>query len=57
VACDRAVKAGEPMSLAAMADLLRRLERSEAAEHCSHGRPSYVVLGRESFERFFRRGQ
>jgi DNA mismatch repair protein MutL len=56
-ACDRALKAGEPMSLEAMADLLRRLERCEAAEHCSHGRPSYVVFGRESFERFFRCGQ
>ena len=57
VACDHAVKAGGPMGLEAMADLLRRLERAEGGEHCSHGRPSYVVLGRETFERFFRRGR
>jgi DNA mismatch repair protein MutL len=57
VACDAAVKAGETMGQEAMTDLLRRLERTEGAEHCSHGRPSYVVLGRETFEHFFRRGR
>ena len=57
VACDQAVKAGAPMGIDAMKDLLRRLEETEGAEHCSHGRPSYVILGRETFDRFFRRGR
>ena len=57
VACDQAVKAGGAMGIEAMKELLRRLEEAEGAEHCSHGRPSYVVLGRETFDRFFRRGR
>lgn len=57
VACDQAIKAGAPMGEEAMRVLLRRLEEVEGAEHCSHGRPSYVILGREAFERFFRRGR
>ncbi len=57
VACDQAVKAGGTMGIDAMKELLHRLEEAEGAEHCSHGRPSYVVLGRETFDRFFRRGR
>lgn len=57
LACHRAVRAHDALSLVEMNQLLRDLERTEAGNQCNHGRPTWVQLDEKQLNQFFLRGQ
>lgn len=54
-ACKMAIKAGDPLSLPEMDDLLRRLIASENPFVCPHGRPIIISLTNWELDRKFKR--
>jgi DNA mismatch repair protein MutL len=54
-ACRAAVKAGQPLAVNEMRELLAQLMACELAPHDVHGRPTIVQLPREELERRFGR--
>jgi len=54
-ACHTAVRAGDPMDPAMMADLLDALEHAEDPFSCFHGRPTMVRVRGRDLERWFYR--
>jgi DNA mismatch repair protein MutL len=54
-ACHAAVRAGDRLTDAEIAELLAQRELAEDAHHCPHGRPTAVVFGHRDFERLFKR--
>ena len=57
VACHAAVRANRRLSLDEMNALLRRMEETERSGTCNHGRPCWQNIGRNYFDRIFRRGR
>lgn len=57
IACHRAVRAHDRLSLAEMNQLLRDLEQTAGANQCNHGRPTWVQLDEATLDSFFMRGQ
>ncbi len=55
IACKRAVKAGDSLTLDEAAALLRDLRKTGLPLTCPHGRPTMVVLERSEIERMFKR--
>jgi DNA mismatch repair protein MutL len=55
MACKAAVKAGQPMTVAEMDDLLRRRLEAEKHSSCPHGRPTTIRLSLRELERQFHR--
>ncbi|WP_137179319.1 DNA mismatch repair endonuclease MutL [Roseomonas sp. AR75] len=55
LACHGSVRAGRRLTGAEMAALLRDMERTPRAATCSHGRPTFIRLGRAELERLFHR--
>ncbi len=55
MACKAAVKAGEPLGAAEMADLLTRREEADKASACPHGRPTTLKLTIRELEKQFKR--
>jgi DNA mismatch repair protein MutL len=55
LACGAAIKAGEPMPLAAAQSLVEELMTLENPYFCPHGRPIVFSLGREELDRRFQR--
>ncbi|HHU83168.1 MAG TPA: DNA mismatch repair endonuclease MutL [Firmicutes bacterium] len=55
IACKRAVKAGDSLTLDEAAGLLRDLRKTVLPQTCPHGRPTMVVLERAEIERMFKR--
>lgn len=57
MACQKALKAHDTLSLEQMNELLRSAEKTQKGAYCNHGRPTWVELTLSQLDRFFMRGQ